>query len=303
MAKIHHWKIHALLVLVGMIYGANFSIAKTVMPEFLTPSTFILWRMGGALLLFTLYHRIFIRERLRSKADLLRIAVCSFFGMFLNMLLFFEGLSLTAPVNASLIITTTPIVVLILSAVFLGERMAWWQILGIGMGFSGASLLILSAHGGLTPGNWRGDLLVMANATAYAIYLVAVRPLMRTYHPVTIVRWAFLFAFMYLLPWTAEDAWNTHYAQIPSSAWAAIAFVVIATTFLVYLFNAIALRHVSASVVGAYIYLQPVFAAFFALVLDLYPVAWQTAFYALLIMGGVYLSSRKPPARALQASA
>ena len=286
-----------------MIYGANFSIAKTVMPQYLTPSTFILFRMAGAFVLFTVYHQLFIREPVRSLSDWLRIAACSFFGMFLNMLLFFKGLSLTAPVNASLIITTTPIVVLVLSAIFLGERIAWWQVLGIGMGFAGAAMLIMSSKGDVMPGNWRGDLLVMANASAYAVYLVAVRPLMRRYNPVTIVRWAFLFALFFLLPFAWQDARNTDYTAIPSQTWGAIAFVVVATTFLVYLFNALALRHLSASVVGAYIYLQPVFAAFFALVLDLYPVYWQTALYATVIMTGVYLSSRKPRPAALPKTA
>lgn len=284
---------HVLLLVVSMIYGANFSIAKTVMPDWLSPGAFIIWRMGGACLLFSLYHRAFVRERIRGLRDWLHIAAAGLFGMCLNMLLFFEGLNLTSTVNASLLITTTPIVVSVLSWGFLRERPAWWQALGVAMGFVGAAIIIVQSRGGVAPGHWQGDLLIAANATSYAVYLVMVRPLMKRYHPVTIVRGAFAFALLFSLPFTWQDVLVAPYERFPAPTWGAIGYVVVATTFLVFLFNALALRKLPASVVGAYIYLQPVFATLIASWWLAYPLSWSIVFCAVLIFAGVYLTGRR----------
>lgn len=102
---------HAALLTVALIYGANYLIAKGLMPALIGPSGFIVLRATGAAALFWVVYA-FRFERIR-RDDLLRLALCGLFGVASNQLMFFNGLSLTSPVNASIIMTSNPILVLV----------------------------------------------------------------------------------------------------------------------------------------------------------------------------------------------
>ena len=182
---------HVALFLVALIYGANYTIAKDVMGQgYLDPLPFILLRVSSGAALFWIFHRLLIRESI-AKKDILRLALCGLFGVALNQMLFFSGLNRTTPINASLIMTTTPILVLVASAVYLGERITPVKILGISLGALGAGLLIAYGERLNFGEGWKGDLLVFLNASCYGIYLVVVKKLMKRYHPLTVVKWVF----------------------------------------------------------------------------------------------------------------
>ncbi|MGB0428900.1 MAG: DMT family transporter [Bacteroidia bacterium] len=293
-------KVHGALILVGLIYGANYSIAKSLMPDFIGAFGFILLRVVGALLFFLIAHRIWIKEKITEKSDYLKLAVCAFFGVATNMLCFFKGLSLTSPINASIIMTINPVIVLIFSAVLLKERVGWIKILGIAFGMTGAIMQIVDPLGvskQVSGINWQGDLLVFANATSYAIYLVMVKPLMAKYHAFTVVKWTFTFGLLMVIPFGFSELASANWASINAGIVARLVFVVIGTTFLAYLLNAWALRYVNSSVVGVYIYLQPLLATIFAVAWAGYSFNWFMLIYAGLIFAGVYLVSFKPKSK------
>ena len=119
-----------------------------------------------------------------EKKDLGLIALCGLFGVAVNQLCFFNGLKLTSPVNASLIMLTTPIMVLIASSLYIRERITIAKVIGIIIGAAGATLLILGTNNNPTSqSNIWGDLLILINASSYAIYLVLVKKLMKKYNP------------------------------------------------------------------------------------------------------------------------
>ena len=101
---------HISLFVANLIYALNYTIAKDVMPKYIEPSGFILLRVVGAVVLFSLYYFFFIKEKVENK-DILLLSVCGLFGVAINQLLFFEGLNLTTPINASIIMTVNPILV------------------------------------------------------------------------------------------------------------------------------------------------------------------------------------------------
>jgi len=289
-------KVHAALLTVAIIYGANYSIAKSLMPHFIGPYGFILLRVFGALLFFALAHKIWIKEKIYSKADYLRLFVCAVFGVAANMLCFFKGLSLTSPINSSVIMTVNPIMVLLFSALLLREKINTLKLLGVGLGMTGAIMQILDPFGvskEIEGINWRGDLLVMVNATCYALYLVLVKPLMLKYHAFTVVKWTFTFGLVLVLPFGFFELTGAKWQNLDGQILWRLAFVVLGTTFLAYLLNAWALRFVNSSVVGAYIYLQPLIASFIALIWGGYLGTWYMAIYAALIFAGVYLVSKR----------
>ena len=173
------------------LYGASHIIAKGVMPEFLTPSVFILFRVVGAVILFWTVKIIFVREKV-EKADLLRLAACGLFGVAINQMCFFHGLSLSSSINAGIIMTVNPIIVVLLSYLILKEKITGLKFIGIVIGAIGAIFLTLTAGTGSGDSVF-GDILLFINAASYGLYLVLVKPLMQKYAPVTVITYIFTF--------------------------------------------------------------------------------------------------------------
>lgn len=193
-------KAHLFLFIANLIYGANYTIAKEVMPMYIEPFGFIVIRVSIALALFTAVHRLFVNEKVKRE-DLPRLALCGIFGVAVNQLMFFKGLDLTTPVNASLMMLTTPILVLIISAIVIREKVTFVKISGILLGAAGAMTIVLYGHdisNGISASS--GDFFVFINACSYGIYLVTVKPLLAKYHPVTVIKWIFIFGWFIVLP-------------------------------------------------------------------------------------------------------
>lgn len=251
---------HLGLFAVNLIYGINYSVAKSVMGGgFLTPFVFILVRVLGACALFWAIARFMPSERLR-RADVPLLVLCSFFGVVINQLMFFSGLERTTTINASLIMITAPILVLFISSVWLGERITWRTVGGIALGALGFYFLMGGRQFSLTDDTVVGDLFILINASSYAFYLVMVKPLMRRYHPYTVIKWVFTIAVVPVLLVSVREVPAIDWSGLPGHVWLRIAYVVVFTTFLAYLLNIFALRRVNPTVVGIYIYLQPVLA-------------------------------------------
>lgn len=288
---------HLALVVVAVVYGANYLVAKGLMPNLIGPSGFIVLRTSGACLLFWVLYAVRF-EQVR-RADLLRLAVCGFFGVTANQLMFFNGLSLTSPVNASIIMTSTPILVLMASSLILHTVITARKIFGIVLGAAGALLLLRMSSGSLVAHiSWQGDLLIFGNAVSFGVYLVLVKPLMQAYRATTVIAWVFLFGALMVLPVGLSQARDIDWSAFSGANWAALAYVVTCTTFVAYLLNSYALTRVMPTVVSMYIYLQPLFAGLFAYVYARYGGADFTGdltvsrlLCALMIFTGVYLVS------------
>lgn len=287
------WKVQGSLVFVNLIYGANFVIAKMVMPHYIQPFGFIFVRVLFATLLFWLFNALISNDEKVEKKDFPRLALCALLGVATNQLLFFKGLNLTSPINASLIMTSVPVVVLLASALILGEKIGWKKVLGVCLGLSGAALLILNKKElSFENSSLTGDLLIFINATSYSLYLVLVKPLMEKYNSHTIIKWVFLIGFFMVAPFGWQEFTAVSWDALPTDAWLAILYVVIGTSFLAYLLNAWALRYVNSSVVGIFVYLQPVFASIISISMGEGALSLKKVAYSLLIFAGVYLVTR-----------
>ena len=287
-------KAHISLLIANLIYALNFTIAKDVMPNFILPSAFILLRVMGALFLFSFSYFIFFFQKIELK-DILRFAICGLFGVAINQLFFFEGLNLTTPINAAIVMTTNPILVMLLSFIIVKEAISFKKILGITLGFIGASTLILSDGAiDLSSNNSTGNLFVFINATSYGLYLVIVKPLLNKYHPFTVLFYVFAFGLLFVLPFGYDDLTNVKWGTIPVNIYLEIIFVVVCTTFIAYLLNSSALKTLTASTVSIYIYLQPILASLFAIFLGADFLDEKKIIASVLIFSGVYLVSIRP---------
>lgn len=261
------------------------------MPEYLSPRAIIMLRVLGAVLFFWLLHAFFINEKVKRK-DILRLAFCAVFGVAINQILFFEGLNLSTPINASLIMLIVPILVLIASHFLLKERITAKKVIGIIIGIGGALMLVLG-QGKISfkSAYFTGNLLLLINASSFGFYLVLVKPMMVKYHPLTVMKWVFLFGLIYITPFCLGKSIHSDYSAIPLNIWFSIAYVIIGTTILAYLLFNYSLKFVSPLVSSMYMYLQPVLAGLVAIIIGADTLSFIEIVAAAMVFSGVYFVS------------
>ena len=291
------FRLHAALFTAALIYAGTYSLAKDLMPGYMLPPAAVVWRVVGAALVFAALKRWAApHERITGRADKWRVVACGVLGIGLNQLAFFGGLALTTPINASLIQTISPIVVVLASAALLGDKLTPPRLLGIALGTAGAAALILSrppaGHAAANP--LLGNLYLLFNATVFGLYLVLVAPLMRKYHAFTVLARSFLVGAVVVLPIGLPQAIATDYGRFPLFIWAELGYMVFFLTILAYLLNNWALKFASPALLGVYIYLQPVLAVLIAVSLGKDTFTLDKAWQAALIFLGVWLVGRKP---------
>ena len=279
--------------LVSIIYGVTFTIAKDVMPKYVDAFGFIVMRVGGSVVLFWLISFLGPKEKI-AKEDFPRIVAAAFFGVAFNMLTFFKGLSYTSPIMGAVLMVTTPMIVLVLSAFIMKERMENRKVLGIILGLAGTITLILYGKSLINATNASlGNLLVFVNAVSYGFYLIIVKKLMDKYNAFTFVKWIYTFGFLMVLPFGWGEFQAIDFANLPTDIIWKIGFVVVFSTFLTYLLNLVSMRELKPTTVAVFIYLQPLFATIFAISLGKDDLSLVKLISAVLIFVGVYLVTQK----------
>ena len=293
------WKAHLALFIVNALYGAGHILAKGVMPAFLTPTTFIFFRILGATILFWIIKAFLPKERIQRK-DIGLFMLCALFGVTINQLFFFHGLSLSSSINSGIIMTTNPILVTIIAYFLLKEKITITKVTGILLGATGAILLSLAGNTGKGDSSL-GDLFLFINAASYAVYLVIAKPLMQRYSPFTVITYVFTFGlfYMFIYPPTYMETLAIDYSAITPTILAKIAYIVIGVTFFTYLLTMYGLKYVGPSIASAYIYTQPVLVMGFAYLFSLIGLAddytntitFEKVGYMAMIFVGVWITA------------
>jgi drug/metabolite transporter (DMT)-like permease len=287
-----NWALFA-ATLVSIIYGVTFTIAKDVMPKYVDAFGFIVLRVGGSVVLFWLLSFFGPKEKI-AKADFPRIIAAALFGVAINMLTFFKGLSYTSPIMGAVLMVTTPMIVLVLSAFIMKERMKNRKLIGIVLGLAGTTTLILYGKSMVNaPNATLGNLLVFINAVSYGFYLIIVKKLMDKYNAFTFVKWIYTFGFLMVLPFGWSEFQAIDFGRLPTDIFWKIGFVVVFSTFLTYLLNLVSMRELKPTTVAVFIYLQPLFATIFAVSLGKDDLSFVKLISAVLIFVGVYLVTQK----------
>ncbi|ARN72384.1 DMT family transporter [Nonlabens tegetincola] len=281
--------------LVALFYAFNFTAAKEVTPEHIGPYGLTLYRVLITGIIFWGLSFVFAPRTKMTLKELAHIALAAFCGVGFNMLTFMKGLSLTSPISAAVLMVTTPILVLVLSAIFLKEKLFGIRILGILIGFSGATFLILQSTGiGADASNpTLGNFLIFVNALSYAFYIILAKKLTQKYHVLILLRWLYFFGVLFILPF----GYNEIVAfDLSSASWETLMFigyVIVFATLGTYGLNIIAIKNLKPSVVAVFVYLQPLLATIIAVSLDKDTITWQKIAAGIMIFSGVFLSSLK----------
>jgi len=285
------WFVHPALLTVGLIYGGSYSIAKIALSGYVPPFGFALLRVFFGMLILNALHAVTVKEKVTDKKDLFLLAKCGLFGVALNQLLFLKGLSLTTAVNSSIIMTLIPVMVMTFSYFILKESLGWKKISGLLIALVGALILLYKDDFGLSGSTIRGDLFNFMNAASYSYYLVIAKPLMKKYHSLTVIKWVFTFSFIFVLPFGFSDVMSVDWNSFTPNVWASVAYIVIASTAIVYWLNVVTLKYVSPTIIGVYTYLQPLFAVFIAVFFFGESLQLKQLIATVLIFSGVYFVS------------
>lgn len=290
---------HIFLSILTIISGFNYTIAKIAMPQYIQASSIIWIRMCCTTLFFLVFILLSRRSFYVATADRLRLFLCAIFGITINQIFFFEGLSRTMPINTSLIMAGIPITVFILSAIFLKEKINRINTLGLLLSATGAALLLLDSKGKLN-GLFTGDLFILINAVSYGIFLILARQLMQKYNSVTVIFWIFLIGACITFPYSYSNYTYTDWAHIPVQAWLSLGFIVVFATIINYYIGVDVLKDVSPAVSSMYVYIQPIFTTAIAMYFGSDTMDVQKLFYSLAILLGVYLVSKSTGKKTIQ---
>ena len=286
---------HLALLFTNLFFAINLSAVKHLTNAQLAgPFGINVVRVGVSTILFWCLFFLKPANISIAREDRLRLILCAVTGIAVNQLLFLKGLSLTYSIHASLLMLTTPILIVFIAAWLLKEKAGPWKIAGLLLGIAGALVLILAKDNSGNGNNVLfGDILIIINAISYTIYFILVKPLMLKYNPVVLIRWIFTIGLILLLPFGWAEFTAIRWEHFQPVDMLSISLVTLTGTFLAYLFNIYGIKVLGSSVAGFYIYTQPVFAALIAMLFLREELTLYKLIAALMIFTGVYLANRQ----------
>jgi len=288
-------KAHLGLLGTNLFFAINYSAIKYFTSHrYAGPFGINIIRIGVSLILFWILFLFKRPENKIERKDFGAFLLCALTAIALNQMLFIKGLSFTFPIHAALLTLITPILITIIAARVLKEKITFTKTFGLFLGVLGAVLLIsnreISAPG---ENALLGDILVILSALAYTFYFILVKPLMNKYSSIQVIRWIFTIGFIMTLPFSFTEFSNISWDIFTLKDWLILFVIVVPGTFLAYIFNVYGIQKLSASKAGAYIYSQPVFAVAIAMIFLKERLSWYKIIAAILIFAGVFLSNKK----------
>lgn len=293
------------------IWGLMAPVGKDAMTHGLDGITMVSMRVFGGMMLFWLTSLIItLRTRSREQAvkehvpmrDRLMFCGAALFGLVCNQCCYTLGLSITSPINASIVTTSMPIFAMILAALILKEPITGKKALGVMTGCSGALILILTSAAATTDkvGDIRGDLLCLGAQFSFALYLSLFNPLIRRYSVFTINKWMFLWATLIIAPFTIPHMLTIEWSAVPALSWWEAAYVVVFGTFIGYILTMIGQRTLRPTVVSTYNYVQPIVSVTVSIITGIGIFQWTQALAVVLVFTGVWWVTKSKSRRDME---
>ncbi|MBS6703797.1 DMT family transporter [Alistipes ihumii] len=296
---------HAAMLGVGVIFGLLSPVSKALLDSgLISPAGLMMTRTAGAAAAFWTAS-LFVRREPVALRDRLSLFFAALLGIVLNQGSFILGVSMTSPIDASVVTTTAPIFAMIIAALYLREPITGMKIAGVAIGAVGALMLILSSPAAASSGSGSigGDLLCMFAQLSYATYFVVFKGLIGRYGPVTLMKWMFLFATLCWLPFGAEDFVSTRWQAFGWRNFAEVGFIVLGATFLTYLLLPVGQKNLRPTVGCMYNYLQPLVASLVAVLAGMDRFTTIKAAAVVLVFAGVYAVTRSKSKAQMDAEA
>lgn len=287
---------HIALIVSGIMFGANYWIAKSIMPAF-TPFQIVAFRVFIVTGLFWIIGLFEKNSTKISRKDMLIIFVGGVLGITINQYFFFAGLEHSSPVETSILHTLSPLLVALFAVRILNEKPGMRKMTGIFLGFIGAFIIIISGKSvDFSNLHFVGNMFIIINIISYSLYLVIMKPVMNRYKSIQVLKYLFLAGSITYLPFSGLNEWDISFSHVSLTEWLSLAYVVFVTTLLTYLLTLYAIKRLSATTTGFYIYMQPFIAALIGYMTGFEKLNAVTIFASVFLFTGVWLvvSRRRP---------
>lgn len=289
------------MLMACVFWGLMSPVGKDAMMHGVDGIDMVTFRVVGGAMLFWITSLFIKREKVPVR-DRLLFAAAGLFGLVCNQCCFTIGLSITSPINASIVTTSMPIFAMLLAALILHEPITGKKAIGVLMGCCGAIILILTsaAAGNSKVGDIRGDLMCVGAQLSFALYLSLFNKLVRKYNVITVNKWMFLWAAVWIVPFSASHVMSTDWTSVPMASWWETAFVLFFGTFLGYILTMVAQKTLRPTVVSIYNYMQPVVAVAVSLAMGMGVLKWTQGIAVVLVFGGVWLVTKSKSRRDIE---
>ncbi len=284
---------HLSMFLACAFWGLMAPLGKDAMTHGITGIDLVAMRVGGACMLFWITS-FFIKKERVPREDIVKFFFAALFGLVCNQCCYTIGLSITSPINASIVTTSMPIFAMILAAIILKEPITGKKVTGVLMGCSGALILILTSASALSDkvGDIRGDLLCLFAQFSFSLYLSLFSPLVRRYSVFTVNKWMFTHAAIMILPFASFSLVEIDFPNVPVQTWLEAAYVVIFGTYICYILTMIGQHTLRPTVVSIYNYVQPIVSVIVSVAMGVGAFHPAHALAIVLVFSGVWLVTK-----------
>lgn len=274
-------------------WGLMAPVGKDAMTHGITGIDMVTFRVTGACLLFWLTS-LFVKKEHVERKDLVKLFFAGIFGLVFNQCCYTIGLSITSPINASIVTTAMPIFAMILSALILKEPITGKKATGVLMGCSGALILILTSAAAVSSkvGDIRGDLLCLFAQFSFSLYLALFSPVVKRYSVFTVNKWMFLFASFIIVPFTFNHVATIDWPNVPTLTWLEAGYVVLFGTYISYILTMIGQQTLRPTVVSIYNYVQPIVSVIVSVLTGIGVFRWSHGVAVILVFSGVWLVTK-----------
>lgn len=279
-----------------LFWGINIPVTKALIPEWMTADSISAVRLIGGCCLFWMASFFWKGESIR-KGDWLKIILGGMIGLFAFIYLFIISLRFGSAIDISIIMTLPPMFVILIGVFFLHQRPTIIEYVGIIVSFIGAVIVILGgAHSSASaPNPLLGDILAILSSICFAFYLVILEKPSKEYHPISLLRWVYLFAAipgLFLLHGFSEVPILNCKLAIP---WLQIGFILFCPTFFAYFLVQPAEKNIGSELASLYQYLVPVVAAIAAVCMGMETISWiQVIAMCVIVLGmGITTAGKK----------
>ena len=208
-------------------------------------------------------------------------------GIFANQFFFAAGIKLTTPSHSALVHALIPVFVLVIGWIFLRERTRPVKIVGVLLAIAGASYVALAMSQVERDRTLIGDALTFAGALSFAVYIVIGRRVLQRMGSLPAVTAAFLVSVPFSVPFFAYAAWRQDWSAVPASAWLALAYMIVAATFICYTLHMYALSKIGPLRVAVFTNLQPILGTLIAQAFGEDQLTPEFAACAVVVIAGV----------------
>lgn len=282
------------LLLTSVIWGVTLPLMKVNL-ETIPPLTLAFIRFLIAAILAVSFSEL---KALRLK-DVSLIGVCALFGISLHISLLLFGLQRTSAVDATLLLTLSPIITSLLALLTISEKINSSHFLGIFAAFFGTAAYIVFPH--LTSQNIGfdliGDMLVLGSVLSGSVYILGSKKLFESYSPSAIAAVSFVVGMISFFPGAVVEYVNNPVwvEQVSLFNIFSLLFLGVFSSFIAYLALEWGLSKVAVHVNATISYITPIIAILIATAFLGEKVESIFLLSVILIGSGIYLVTKHQP--------